>query len=99
MCWKVLVSPNFCISSGLLPVVIRPNTSISPEVTSNIPEIQLKVVDLPHPFGPIRPTMEPTGISKDTLLTAVNPPKSFTKFVTFKAFVIIRPLLQAFHGV
>src|SRR5436190_14882588 len=34
----------------------------------------LKNVVLPAPFGPIRDTMDPRGISKSTLLTAVSPP-------------------------
>jgi hypothetical protein len=34
------------------------------------------MVDLPAPFGPIRPTIVPGGMSKLTLETARNAPKS-----------------------
>src|SRR5436309_1240160 len=37
----------------------------------------LKNVVLPAPFGPIRLTMRPVGITKSTSLTATSPPKTF----------------------
>ena len=37
----------------------------------------LKNVVLPAPFGPIRLTMERSGMSKSTELTATSPPKTF----------------------
>ena len=38
----------------------------------------LKKVVLPAPFGPIRPTIAPSGIVKSTPLTATSPPKRRT---------------------
>src|SRR3954447_19388710 len=37
----------------------------------------LKKVVLPAPFGPMSDTIDPRGISKSTLLTAVRPPNFF----------------------
>src|SRR4051794_26437047 len=38
-----------------------------------MPEMQLKVVLLPEPLGPIRPRISPSLTSNDTLETAVKP--------------------------
>src|ERR687889_1228261 len=46
----------------------------------------LKKVVLPAPFGPIRLTMERSGMSKSTESTATRPPKTF---VTFRASRIL----------
>src|SRR4051812_200601 len=37
--------------------------------------MRLNVVLLPEPLGPIRPRISPSASSKETLLTAVKPPK------------------------
>src|SRR4029077_10739835 len=47
-----------------------------------VPESMLKIVLLPDPFGPIRPTISPRSTLNDTLLTAVNPPKRFESPLT-----------------
>ena len=51
-----------------------PGTSTSPAVGSMMPSRMLKNVVLPAPFGPIRLTIEPSGMAKSTLLTATRPP-------------------------
>ena len=48
----------------------------SPRVSGSTPVTRLKVVDLPAPFGPIRPTISPARTSKLTSLTATRPPNS-----------------------
>ena len=40
-----------------------------------MPAMQLKIVLLPDPFGPMRPRISPSETSNDTSLTAVKPPK------------------------
>ena len=40
--------------------------------------MQLNIVVLPEPFGPINPRISPSATSKDTSLSAVNPPKRLT---------------------
>ena len=46
---------------------------IEPAVGDSMPEMQLKVVLLPEPLGPIRPRISPSLTSNDTLETAVKP--------------------------
>src|SRR4030042_792416 len=44
--------------------------------------MQLKRVDLPAPFGPIRPRISPRRSSKEMSPLATRPPNSFTRFFT-----------------
>jgi len=39
----------------------------------------LKIVLLPEPLGPIRPTISPFSTPNDTPLTAVKPPKRLVR--------------------
>ena len=71
------------ISSGLRLLTLFPIISISPEVGLINPDMQLKVVDLPQPFGPINPTNSPFLISNEMSLIALRPPKSCIKFEIF----------------
>ena len=48
---------------------------MEPPVGRSMPAIRLKVVLLPEPLGPMRPRISPGLSSKDTWLTARNPPK------------------------
>src|SRR6266487_1505559 len=56
----------------------------------------LKNVVLPAPFGPIRLTTEPRGITKSTSLVATRPPNSFR---TFSATRMLSPSLPMLHVV
>src|SRR5688500_654755 len=58
----------------------------------------LKKVVLPAPFGPIRLTIEPSGIVKSMLLTATSPPNSF-RTATACSSSGIRPLVVVAVGV
>ena len=40
------------------------------------------MVLLPEPFGPINPRISPSFTSKETLLTAVKPPKTLVNALT-----------------
>ncbi len=44
--------------------------------------MRLNVVLLPEPFGPINPRISPSFTSKETLLTAVKPPKTLANPLT-----------------
>src|SRR3989304_2334976 len=51
-----------------------------PESGFSKPLIKLKVVVLPAPFGPIRPSISPFFTSTLRSLTALSPPKDLLKF-------------------
>jgi len=46
------------------------------------PASMLKIVDLPEPLGPIRPTISPGWTANETSLTAVKPPNRFVSPAT-----------------
>ena len=48
---------------------------IFPESLGKFPAIMLNNVVLPAPLGPIKPVIEPLLIFKETLFTALIPPK------------------------
>ncbi len=54
---------------------VSPSKSIVPSVGSDTPAMTLKNVVLPAPFGPMRLTIDPVGMSKSTARTATRPPK------------------------
>ena len=56
----------------------RPRNSIRPALIGRVRVSRLNSVDLPAPFGPIRPTISPARISKLTSSTATRPPKRLT---------------------
>src|SRR5262245_31415628 len=58
-----------------MPAISLPSSRIEPELGRSVPAIRLKVVLLPEPLGPMRPRISPACTSKDTWLTARNPPK------------------------
>ena len=59
------------------PPISAPRNRIEPAVGGRAPEMQLKHVVLPDPFGPMSPRISPSFTSKDTALSAVNPPNRF----------------------
>src|SRR5262245_14359644 len=75
MFWNVRAMPREVMSDGDILVISLPSNINFPLVGLYNPVIMLKKVVLPAPFGPIRLTMAPRGITKSTLLTATRPPK------------------------
>ena len=75
-CWKVRDTPSRAIARDGRPSMRPPRKSTSPRVSGSTPVTRLKVVDLPAPFGPIRPTISPARTWKLTSLTATRPPNS-----------------------
>ena len=61
-----------------------PSTLTSPPVGVSWPRMQLNSVDLPQPFGPIRPRISPSCTSKETPSTAWMPPKLFLMLADFE---------------
>ena len=55
---KVRAIPNFASSSGFGQSIFLPSNETEPFSGSTSPEIALKIVVLPAPFGPIKPTTE-----------------------------------------
>src|SRR2546421_1628050 len=56
-------------------VTFRPRSSIVPEVAGKSPQMTLKSVVFPAPFGPRIARRSPGAISRSTSRTACNPPK------------------------
>jgi hypothetical protein len=75
MFWKVRAIPARAFSSGAFPVTSFPANRIRPPLGFSTPEIRLKAVVLPEPFGPIKPTSSPFATEKDTPSRARTPPK------------------------
>ena len=53
----------------------RPATRISPPLGRYSPVMTLKAVDLPEPFGPIKPRISPALSRSESLSSARTPPK------------------------
>lgn len=58
-CWNVRPIPRCTICRDVSPSIRSPRNVIVPPVGCSTPVTRLKVVDLPAPFGPIRPTICP----------------------------------------
>ena len=69
-CARAPSAPRRC---GLQPVISRPSSSIVPDVGRSKPVMRLTSVDLPAPFGPIRPTTSCCRSSSVTSSTACTP--------------------------
>src|SRR6185369_7997857 len=75
--WKVRARPSRALASGVMPVMSWPSNSTLPEVETRSPVRQLKKVDLPAPFGPIKPRMSPCSSVTLAASTALKLPKAF----------------------
>src|SRR4051812_24010681 len=73
--WKVRPMPSRACVSGLARVTSCPAKRTVPLVGGRSPARQLKKVDLPAPFGPMRPTMSPSSIARSALESATKAPK------------------------
>src|SRR5436305_7486272 len=58
-----------------MPVMSLPSNTIAPLVEGRVPASTARNVDLPAPFGPMRPVICPRGTSSDTPSTACMPSK------------------------
>src|SRR6476659_5577388 len=78
--WKVRPLPSRACSSGGARVTSMLSNTMRPVVVSVSPARQLKKVDLPAPFGPIRPMISPSSIDRSAPATARRLPKVFETF-------------------
>ena len=62
-----------------------PSSITEPLSAVYTPEITLKIVVLPAPFGPIIPTISPLSTPKFKSHIACTPPKLFHTFITSKS--------------
>src|SRR3984893_14018688 len=74
--WKVRAKPISARASGARLVMSRPSNKTSPDADNRSPVRQLKKVDLPAPFGPIRPRMSPCSRVTEAASTALKLPKA-----------------------
>src|SRR5512136_690365 len=72
----------------LRPLILRPLKKISPAVIGKKLPMQLKIVVLPEPFGPMRPKISPFSTWKVTSFTARSPPKAFTNFFSSRSAMV-----------
>src|SRR3954469_8362564 len=75
--WKVRASPSRARASGVNFVMSWPSNKTVPEVEIRSPVRQLNSVDLPAPFGPIRPRISPCSSVTDASSTALKLPNAF----------------------
>src|ERR1700727_3142175 len=78
--WNVRAIPARARTSGNARVTSVPAKTILPEVGMVSPARQLKKVDLPAPFGPIRPMISPLSTARSAPDTARKLPNAFDTF-------------------
>src|ERR1700756_220932 len=69
--------PSCARASGDAKVTAFPANEIAPGVGMVSPARQLKKVDLPAPFGPIRPMISPSSTARSAPATARKSPNAF----------------------
>src|SRR5487761_2026270 len=74
--WKVRASPSSARACGARLVMSRPSKRTFPDVDNRSPVRQLKKVDFPAPFGPIRPRMSPCSSVTEAASTALKLPNA-----------------------
>ncbi|MGY4497087.1 hypothetical protein ACVWYH_001014 [Bradyrhizobium sp. GM24.11] len=78
-CWNTMPKPLRAILCAGRPATFSPSNTTSPAVGRSMPITLFIAVDLPEPFGPIRPKISPPLTSKPRFFTAVNPPKRLVR--------------------
>src|SRR3954463_13340602 len=78
--WNVRPMPARACASADARVTSIPSNSTLPVVGSASPARQLKKVDLPAPFGPIRPMISPSSIERSAPATARRLPNVLETF-------------------
>ena len=74
--WNVRPSPARTIRCGGRRSMRWPSSSIRPASARTKPEMQLKSVDFPAPFGPISAVIEPASTTREASSTARTPAKA-----------------------
>src|SRR3954447_3544993 len=86
--WKVRPMPSRACSSGGARVTSTLSKTMRPVVGSVSPARQLKKVDLPAPFGPIRPMISPSSIERSAPATARRLPNVFETFSALSSMAL-----------
>src|SRR5215216_3884448 len=73
--------PSLANSTGPMPAILRPRKRTSPAVGLSRPVATLTSVVLPAPFGPTIETNSPSLTRNDTLLSALNAPKTLVTLI------------------
>src|SRR5271165_6264095 len=73
--WKLRAMPRRQRTLGLSRVMSRPSRWMWPPEGSRAPEMMLKSVVLPAPFGPMRHKISPLNASNETPSSTTSPPK------------------------
>src|SRR6202030_1596940 len=73
--------PARACASGAARVTSTPLKTMRPAVGNVSPARQLKKVDLPAPFGPIRPMISPSSTARSAPDTARKLPNAFDTFL------------------
>src|SRR5206468_893217 len=82
-----------------MPVMSLPQKWTLPAEGRTAPVIRLNSVVLPAPFGPMKPQICRSGMSKLTSFNAATPPKNFVSVWTSRIFTFTpKPTLQQPHG-
>src|SRR4051812_50104597 len=76
---------------GVSPLISAPSKAIVPPSGAYSPAMQLNVVLLPEPLGPIRPRISPSFTSNETLLTARSAPKRLVRPETLSIGILLSP--------
>src|SRR3990170_3507098 len=71
--------PRWQILSGVRAEISSPLNRMEPAVAGKAPEMQLNMVVLPEPLGPMRPRISPSTTSNETRLRAVKPPNRLVR--------------------
>src|SRR6185437_9858827 len=90
--WKVRPMPARAWMSDVVPVRLTPSKLTVPDVGMVSPARQLKKVDLPAPFGPIRPMISPSATVRSALRTAKKLPNALE--TPFASSSMARPPLH-----
>src|ERR1051325_9035389 len=83
--WKVRPMPSRACASGGARVTSISSNTMRPVVGRVSPARQLKKVDLPAPFGPIRPMISPSSIERSAPATARRLPNVLETFSALRS--------------
>ena len=89
--WNARTTPRRTIWVGERPPMSSPASFTRPRSGRIAPEIRLKNVVLPAPFGPMIAVSEPAGKSSVTFCIAATPPKDFERSSTCNMVVTSAP--------
>src|SRR6185503_1580009 len=98
MFWNVRAMPSRVIWCGGRPEMFRSPNMIEPLVGRYSPAMTLKNVVFPAPFGPMRLTIEPSGITKSTPATATSPPNCLVTARASRTLLIAPAQSPGFAG-